>query len=191
VVAANVNVIAGAPATPASYIIGAVLPVKLNSFTAKAAAGNGLLSWVADEQVNLAFYELERSTTGNNWSAIATLPVSSSSRYTYTDAGLAEGNYFYRLRMVDADGKFSYSDARSIRIAKTTAKFAVQANPVENGKLVVKVNQPTQLVLFDANGKMIWKKQLQPSTLQVNVSGYAKGMYFLTSGETAERIRIQ
>ncbi|RYF91602.1 MAG: T9SS type A sorting domain-containing protein [Chitinophagaceae bacterium] len=190
VVAADVNTIAGAPSA-ATYIIGTVLPVKLNHFTAKATAGSCLLSWVADEQVNLDRYELERSTNGREWKTIASLSANNSLRYDYTDAGLAEGIYFYRLRMVDADGKLSLSDSRTIRIAKTAAKFSVQGNPVENGKLVIKIHQPTQLLLFDTNGKMVWKKNLQPSLLQVNVSSYAKGMYFLTSGETAERIKIQ
>lgn len=190
ILATSVNAVISAP-VPASYIIGSVLPVKLSHFTAKANAKSCLLTWLAEEQINCSFYELQRSSTGSNWSVITTIPVNSSKTYAYTDAGLAGGTYFYRLKMVDDDGKFSYSDERSIRIVETITKFAVQDNPVKNGKLVVKIHQPTQLALFDANGKMMWKKNLQPSLLQVNVSNYAKGMYFLTSGETAERIRIQ
>lgn len=82
-------------------------------------------------------------------------------------------------------------EKKNMRINKTIAKFSVQTNPIEHGKLVVIISQPTALLLFDANGKLVWKKKLKPSTLRVNVSNYARGMYFLTSGETAERIKIQ
>ena len=190
VVALNVNTV-NSMATPATYLIGSVLPVQLSQFTAKSNANNCVLNWIAEEQVNLGVYELERSVSGNGWTRVATIPATSSRHYSYTDVALADGNYVYRLKMVDTDGSYNYSESRSIRIAKADAKFSIQGNPVSNGKLVIKINQPTQLRLFDANGKMMWKKQLQPSLLQVNVSGYAKGMYFLTSGETAERIKIQ
>lgn len=190
VVALNVNAVSSM-SSPASYVIGTVLPVKLNHFTARATGKSALLSWTADEEINFSFYELERSTNGSEWTNIAKFNTNNSRRYSYTDASLEEGNYFYRLKMVDADGKISYSDSKTIRISKAVAKFNIQANPVVNGKLVINVTQPTQLLLFDANGKLMWNKNLQPSQLQVNVSGYSKGMYFLTSGETAERIRIQ
>lgn len=190
VIATSVNAIISAPA-PATYIIGSVLPVKLSNFTAKAVAGNCLLSWVAAEQVNVAYYELERNSSGNGWVSIAKLPVSNSSRYSFTDAGLADADYLYRLKIVDGDGKFSYSDVRSIHLSKESALFTVQNNRVLNGLLTVKINQPTQLRIYDANGKTVWQQKLQPSVQQINVSNYASGIYFLTSGETTERIQVQ
>ena len=190
VLAADVNNITTAP-TPASYLISSVLPVKLTRFTAKTAGNDALLNWTSAEELNLAYYEIERSSHGNNWVSVAKIPGNSTHQYSYTDAGLATGEYLYRLRMVDVDETFNYSDSRSIRIAKGSNAFWVRNSQVDNNILNIEVYQPTQLKMFDANGRLVWQKKVTPASLQVNVTGFSKGIYFVTSGETTERIQIQ
>jgi len=65
------------------------------------------------------------------------------------------------------------------------------ANPVLNGLLQLRVTSTTILTLYSADGKLIWKRQLNFGQQTIPVSNYAKGVYLLKSNEKTEKILIQ
>jgi hypothetical protein len=91
-----------------------VLPVKLISFEAKKSSeSTALLTWATSEESNSRNFEIQKSTQGITWIPLGTLNAQGESsttvQYLFTDKNPVEGNNFYRLKMVDLDGTFSYS----------------------------------------------------------------------------------
>lgn len=90
------------------------LPVKLTSFNGRYANGTAYLDWQTSQEINTARFEIQRSYDGNNFTNLATVRSAGNSitlrNYSYQDNNAGRGKYvYYRLRQVDADGKFSLS----------------------------------------------------------------------------------
>jgi hypothetical protein len=86
------------------------LPLQLTAFSGKLNANTAQLNWSTTNEVNTSKFIVERSNN-NNWNSIATVDAKGEKNNTYqiTDANLATGKYQYRLKMMDKDGKFTYS----------------------------------------------------------------------------------
>ncbi len=73
-----------------------------------------VITWKTGEEKNLQHFVVERSTDGQNFSAIGTVaPKGSNSDYRYEDASLShfKNVFYYRLKIVDTDGSFEYTDS--------------------------------------------------------------------------------
>ncbi len=111
-----------------------ILPLTLLNFEAKASAtGNAVLNWHIAHEVNTGYFELQMSTDSYNFTTIAKVqakgtPVGEVS-YSYTNKGLQAGLYYYRLRVVDKDGKETYSLVVSLNLKEknTITLFPVPA----------------------------------------------------------------
>jgi hypothetical protein len=109
------------------------LPVKLESFRVQKSGNYPQLSWLAATEINLSHYVVQRSTDGSNYddvSIVFTGDQHSNVSYSYTDkAAASNGVLYYRLKMVDIDGKFEYSPVRLIRMGQSDAGLQVQVYP--------------------------------------------------------------
>lgn len=112
------------------------LPVVLASFTAKLENKKPVISWVSSKEENLNVFVLERSADGQNFKDAAMIfpneKTSADSKYSYTDNAVstsAKGILYYRLRMVDLDGKFKYSETRLLRISDQEKAVSIQTYP--------------------------------------------------------------
>lgn len=113
----------------ATFNNGNVVPVNLTAFDAEALGSRVDLFWTTESEQNSAYFEIEKShlsnpenfTTINNVSAAG----NSSSQINYgpfTDNAVISGEtYIYRLKMVDTDGTYSYSDERTVEIGASGA----------------------------------------------------------------------
>jgi hypothetical protein len=90
------------------------LPVKLLSFTATKKGNKSFLEWKTDQEVNFNYYDLERSGDGSNFSKIATIYPNGFNKYQFTDLNTLSGANFYRLKMVDLSGAYTYSTIQKI-----------------------------------------------------------------------------
>jgi len=104
------------------------LPVVLKQFTATPKAGKTCLTWSATSEINTAQYVIERSQ-GNDFEKIGTVQANSStSSYSFTDASPHEGTNYYRLRMVDKDGTFSFSPIKTVKFS-SLSQLQLYPNP--------------------------------------------------------------
>jgi hypothetical protein len=84
------------------------LPVKLISFTAGRSNQSVLLSWKTASEEGFDHFEIERSADGRSFQKIATIHAAGAGYpYQHIDQVPLTGQNFYRLKMVDQDGKFS------------------------------------------------------------------------------------
>jgi len=110
------------------------LPVELTEFTGKAVNKTSLLKWTSVSEINLNVYELQRSRDGASFSAIAVAFAKGDQKndYNYIDAHPYDGINYYRLKMIDVDGTFSYSNIVTVRFGEIKSGDVVVApNPVK------------------------------------------------------------
>ncbi len=163
-----------------------VLPVKLISFNATRNNADIKLNWVTTGESYLDRMEIERSSNGTDFSFAAT-SITTAKEYTDVNAVRffnKDNNLFYRLKLVDQQGNFSYSQVVLVKVNKQ-ASFVTSIRPMfAEGKIAVGINAPQQsavtLRLSDVSGQLI-------KTMQVNVSNgnsiqYMDGLYTLTPG---------
>jgi Secretion system C-terminal sorting domain len=152
-----------------SFTVTGTLPVNLISFTAGLQNRDVKLSWKVSDVVNFSHFEIERSSNGNDFinagSQVATGPAGEQN-YEFTDRNIPSNifRFYYRLKMIDADGKFGYSRTVIVQMSKLTRMvLSVQPNPFSD-HLDVSVNLSSAKVIFvrllDFSGKTIINKQV-------------------------------
>ena len=124
------------------------LPVELTSFTANANKTQVDLKWQTSIEVNNYGFEIERKLSGN-WQKIGFVQGNGNSNspkgYTHTDKNLGGGSKFqYRLKQIDNDGKFEYSNEVEIFLSPT--EFAIYQNYPNpfNSSTTIKYQVPFQ-----------------------------------------------
>lgn len=102
----------------------AALPISLLAFDAAAKKNTVQLSWTTTREFNVATMIVERSADGNNFLAIhqqaAAGGYSVTNAYSFNDNSPVTGTVYYRLKMVDNDGKFTYSEVRKVQLSVIT-----------------------------------------------------------------------
>ena len=103
--------------------INSPLPVILTSFTAYQEESTVYLSWSTASEINSDYFQVERSLDGSDFQSLSRQPAAGDSQqeltYRYTDEGAANrfsGTLYYRLKMVDFDGSFEYSDITAVAL---------------------------------------------------------------------------
>ena len=185
------------PLISSATISGIILPVKWLSFNAAKQNNDALINWsVSDEETN-HHYDLQRSLNGSSFTTIATINKNGSGNgihgYTYTDANittLGSPVIYYRLKQVDIDSRYSFSEIRKININLKTNAITVYPNPVTDGfYVIIPTVQPgmernIKLVLNNAAGQVVLTRQisaLQAANYYFDVKNIslAGGNYFL------------
>jgi hypothetical protein len=185
--------------TPAVYIIplsaagnNTPLPIYLITFSGKASGLHNVLNWSTSQEVNSKQIEIERSVNGADFSSVGIVSArgnsSSRSDYTYTDMNVKAVNQYYRLKLVDVDGKSTYSNIIVIkRDNQLMTVNRIMPNPFRDKveiELLAENNNETVLSLYDMNGKLV--KTLQVKTtkginrlLLNDLGGLGSGTYIL------------
>lgn len=158
-------------ATVITFCSNITLPVRLLSFTGTFKNNTTLLNWVAENQTSFAFYDIERSEDGTHFSNIAMKAAAGnpSDRVTYQhEDNLANtfGNtFYYRLRMVDVDGSFKYSNVVMIqRNEKSVSGISISPNPISVGsEATARISASTKgtidLSVVDMAGRIVLTQQ--------------------------------
>jgi len=125
------------------------LPVTLLNFSAAYRNGMTVLNWETENEVNFSHYEIERKTeSGADFVMVDSKQANGNtgrSAYSTSDniSNLTDAVVYYRLRMVDVDGKFTYSNVIMVRKEKKTISgISLSPNPV--------ISSANATVRFDA-----------------------------------------
>jgi len=171
-----------------------VLPVTVTGFTAQKNNESVILKWYATYETNFENYEIQRSTDGIVFSKIGEVPGKNLANYSFTDNDLPEANtIYYRLKMIDIDGKFSYSKTVPVRLSENFSNAQVYPNPT-NGKLTVKLQQAltgnSGLIIADVSGRVVMKQQVKngQKNIDLDVSKFNDGRYFIKISNSNELI---
>ena len=179
----------------------APLPVELISFTGWNQGTVNRLQWVTATELNTSKFVIEKSVDQGVWSVIGekTAAGNSSQRLTYdfTDNSPIVGNNYYRLKVVDLDNTFSYSNTINIPVGEALVNnfTRIYPNPT-NGLLNVEIQSTdiydTKIVAYDAIGKKVLDQSSSLNkglnTLQLDFSQFANGSYILQFSDITRKI---
>ncbi len=161
------------------------LPLNLLQFSGAAKAGGNLLQWLAANQVNTKNFVVERSSAAIGFAPVGSVPAGVKGgavhNYLFTDAKPLAGTGYYRLKIMDADGRFTYSKIINI-YRSAAAVLYVYPNPA---KTIIHVQHPAAaaayLRLTDITGKPVRLINATRNAVETNIkiNGLAPGVYQL------------
>ncbi len=171
---------------------GGALPIKMSAFFAKRNNTSVGLSWQTESEVNAKEFVIQRKS-GNDFIDVATIAASNNSngsKYVYTDINSLKGISQYRLKMIDINGSFKYSEIRAVKGTSMMIDFTVFPNPsTGNAKVTITdISESTDVQLVDNSGRILKNISMNNSNT-VDFSNLQKGMYMIriinkNSGET-------
>jgi hypothetical protein len=169
------------------------LPVELFSFTASAPDSNIKLDWQSATEENVSHYEVEHSINGRDFEYLTSKAAAGNSstltRYGYMHKNQPYGLHYYRLKMVDNDGSYEYSE--TINVQQTLTNYAAAAifpNPAEKGvptKLTLEAdrNESLTIRIMNIHGTEVLAHTEEvakgANTLHLRTHRLAAGMYIV------------
>jgi len=176
------------------------VPVELLSFSASAVANAVTLVWSTASELNNHGFEIERSLENNNWSTIGFREgkgtTSELQQYSYSDIllDITSTKLYYRLKQVNYDGSFEYSDIVEIEIAPSefslSQNYPNPFNPITVISYQLAVNSSVTLKVFDVLGNEVAtlvneEKPAGEYEIEFDASEIGSGVYFyiLRAGE--------
>jgi photosystem II stability/assembly factor-like uncharacterized protein len=187
------------------------VPVELISFTASVNDKDILLTWETATEINNKGFEVERKSSGSEYKPINFIPGNGTTTdpkiYQYMDKNVFAGIYTYRLKQVDFDGNFAYSNEIKVNMNTVPDKFTLHQsypnpfNPVTRIKFEIPSKQMVELKVYDLLGReaaVLTKEELSPGIYERDwdASGYSSGIYYyrITAGtfnETRKMILVK
>jgi hypothetical protein len=141
------------------------------------------LQWRTVAENNTSTFIIQKSSDSINFSDIGTVVAKgntdSLTDYQFTDKLLWNGNNYYRLKIVYADGHFIYSQVRLVLFDTDGFVVSVYPNPVKDNLFINTSVNCNQIVLFDVSGRLVRSINTVGFQNQLHVQNLAKGVYFL------------
>lgn len=170
------------------FKIEAPLPVQFLNFNAVLQNKVAKLQWTTTTVQNNKGFEIERSTDGRVFQLIdfvaASRQPTQTHTYSWSDASIAAGKYYYRIRQLDLDGAFVYSDIKSITNVLDANWLKLYPNPAKDFVIVTIAPElslaNTDLKLWSVDGKLVKQYPANAYQMQIAVHSLAAGTYYLT-----------
>lgn len=169
-----------------------VLPIKLLSFTAQPKNNDIILSWLTANEINFDHIETERSCNGTDFS-LAAKCMNTVKEYTDVNAVKLcanNDNIFYRLKMIDQNGSYTYSPVVSVNVSKKASVVTDIMPMLSSGKIAISFNMPQRgvvaLILTNMAGQVI--RTMQINANKGNSVQYIDGLLSLPAGVYALKL---
>lgn len=182
-----------------------VLPINMEYFTGTQNNNKNILNWKASCTSDKAVFEIERSGDGIHFAAITTLTADQqrcAQPFTITDDHPLSGINYYRIRVIDPNDKYYYSNTIALTVkTKGFEIFSISPNPVVTDNAVLKINTgekaQVSIVITDLTGRTASQQTAQLITginqVTINTRSLAKGAYqvtVFTPGEAPQTTRL-
>ena len=161
------------------------LPLQWLNFTGKKINGQSLLEWKTDNETNTSDFVIERSRNGSLFEFIGNRVAASTNgihSYSFTDVQPLQGTNFYRLKQVDRDGRFTYSNIIRLSFDDSGKPLLVYPNPADGyvnldftGK-----KETVTIQLYDAAGRLVKSGSTSnQSPLRIELANLPAGKYYV------------
>jgi hypothetical protein len=173
-----------------TVFVASVLPLHLLSFTGHRVNATNQLKWQTADESNTSRFVIERSIDKGGFTAIGQVAAygTGNGNYAYNDMAAPAGITFYRLKMVDADGTFTYSNTVTLSMSPSQQASKAFPNPVSD-HVFIQVNDQkllnTKASVLDINGKLLFVFTINDWKQPVSMSRQPAGTYLvqLNNGE--------
>jgi alpha-tubulin suppressor-like RCC1 family protein len=168
-----------------------VLPLQLLNVSARLVNNDALLNWKTANEQNTSRFEIERSIDITNFTKTGNVPAANTAGadYTFTDrniTALGASVVYYRLKMIDMDGSFTYSVIIPLNIKSRSAAARMYPNPVHdvaNVTISALKNESIRYSIIDPYGRVIFVNKMNVTTgnntMNIDTRTLAAGAYTL------------
>lgn len=182
--------------TGQTYIVnltaGTTLPLTLLGFSGEYSPTGNFLQWTTTREINTSHFDIEWSDDGLKFTKVATQQANgystSTSEYNYLHNNQSGNNNFYRLKMVDNDGRYTYSAIIKLSTQLSNRGITIFPNPVINSAQLNIQSSKNELVVFhlySAAGKWLITKTFKVlkgnNSFVWDMSAIPAGIYFISS----------
>lgn len=163
-------------------IVKGTLPVKLVKFLASNQENVVKLAWTTTSESDAKEFEIQHSTNGKSWNVLGNVEAQGESNntvtYSFNHQDPVSGNNFYRMKMIDLDGSFAWSNIIKVKLEGIAGVLAYP-NPVSDYLHVEWGARPVSKIYFyDKNGVLIRTHQGNLN-MPVNVKNLPNGFYLM------------
>lgn len=176
------------------------LPVELTSFAFSIIDNQVILNWLTSSETNNYGFNVERRQSESGWQQIGFVPGFGTSTepraYSFTDADLIPGTYYYRIKQLDFSGAYTYYDLDVAVVVSAPDKFDLAQNypnpfnPVTSIQYSIAKEADVNLIVFNSIGQevaVLINETQQPGKYTVNfeAQNLSSGVYYykLNAGE--------
>lgn len=164
----------------------AIVPVEYLSFEADLIEPQDvLLNWATATETNNKGFTVEMaSKTAEGFAPLGFVPADPSQDYKFTVKGLANGQYYFRLRQEDFDGQFEYSPIRTLKIENDQPVLQVYPNPARDVltlQFAAALNEAYTVAIYEQTGRLVKTQQFADGTQQakLSITDLPPGVYVL------------
>ncbi|MCU0323556.1 MAG: T9SS type A sorting domain-containing protein, partial [Chitinophagaceae bacterium] len=181
---------------------GIALPSNLSAFSAKLNSQTTILNWSTSQEVNTNNFEIEYSNDGRDFNKVAIVAAAGNSnttkQYSYKHTINNNPVHYYRLKMVDKDGKFSYSEI--VRLKSDNKGLLLDVYPTivtntANINITAIENSTASIEVYNTQGQKVQQQNivLKPGTqsIKLDVSVLSKGNYFIRLVTNQQQLSTQ
>jgi hypothetical protein len=171
------------------------VPVELTSFTGSYNGNNVILEWSTATETNNRGFEIQRSTDGENFSAVGFVNGRGTTvepqTYSFVDRNVSPAkNHYYRLKQIDFDGNVSYSDVLNLGEAPAMnfelyQNYPNPFNPTTRISFALPKDSNVELIISDLLGQSITtlfngRMSAGMHSLDFDATGLSSGVYVYT-----------
>lgn len=172
-----------------------ILPVELIDFQSQRISERSVnCEWYTASEHNTSHFEVQRSLDGINFEKIAVEDAAGSSQsvldYSFVDDSAPQDELYYRLKLVDINGEFTYSDIRAVSEVKTG--LTVYPNPTNDWINVLSSEKNGTITITSSTGQIIDQAEGSSfsSNYKYNLSSEPDGVYFIiVNSEKGQEIK--
>jgi ELWxxDGT repeat protein len=148
-----------------------VLPVNIIAFSGKNEGSKNLLSWKAENAVSFDRFMIERSSDGRNFTEVGTVHWSGAANYSFADDLTSTGIFYYRLKLVNSDNSFRYSN---VIVLKSSNNNALDIRVIKNNNHML-VNyhlsgNEGNIQVTDVSGRVLYTNKIRGNSGYVNIN---------------------
>jgi hypothetical protein len=156
--------------------MGSLMPLNFISFTATPQDNKAMLKWQTAEEVNTAYFNIQRSIDGNDFVTIGKVNArgNGNGNYVYADplSSLKGNVVYYRLQSFDKDGRSQYSKVKGIKLTRPV--YSISPNPARSF-ITISGNDAVSVTITDETGRQV----LSGKSHRIDISRLSKGIYFM------------
>ncbi len=161
------------------------LPVKLVTFDVKKQSNHILLEWTTESEIQNEGFVIEKSYNSTDFQEIDFVlgsgTTASFNSYSYRDQILDQSTLYYRLKQVDYDGGYSYSEIVRVESESEVNEinFSVFPNPIQNNRFNIRVNEYKngRIKVIDNQGRIMFDDEIHNSQIEVSTLNWTAGIY--------------